>query len=381
MRGAAALDFIPGDSLAPDLLKSEEITMFFRFIHVLKIAFRVGAFLLAMMIATASQAETYFVDQNKTTDPGMSGPGTLNWSRAFITLEEALSRAVDGDTIFVAEGTYTPNDFSLSGVQTQTFLINEDIIILGGYKGEDEGVSMQRDPKVFLTILSGDFEDPPDAPFSFDRDYLASFSRVDNAFTVVTVLGVIRSTTGTRLEGFIIESGNKGTDTGSAATGFRGGGMLIDDSAMDIVNCTFRFNAVGVPPDPEDPLEDPGVTSDGGGASVRGGQLMISGEPDYTRFINCTFHDNFAARGGGLALVDGSTTNVPTQVKVVNSLFYDNQALVISDLELIAPDGSGGAVSVYGLGFPPNPPMIIKPRSRSPTAPSRTTTPRSRPAA
>jgi len=97
--------------------------------------------------------------------------------------------------------------------------------------------------------------------------------------------------------------------------------MFIDDSAMDVVNCIFRFNAVGVPPNPEIPF---GITSDGGGASVRGGQLVM-GEVQYTRFINCTFHDNFAARGGGLALVDGSTTNVPTQVKVLNSLFHDSK--------------------------------------------------------
>ncbi|MCH7604142.1 MAG: hypothetical protein IIB54_15395 [Planctomycetes bacterium] len=262
---------------------------------------------------------------------GTSGAGENGWSQAFITLEEALGFAVAGDTIRVAEGTYTPNDFNLTGDRAQTFLIPNRVVVKGGYKGEDEVVSMQRDPAIFLTILSGDFE-ADDASFSFVREYLTDLSRTDNAFTVVTVLGVTRDNPGTRLEGFIIEGGNRGTYTGNDATGYRGGGMLIDDSAMDIVNCTFRFNAVGIPG--SDNPNDNGVTSDGGGASVRGGQLMISGEVDYTRFINCTFHDNFAGRGGALAVVDGSLNNVPAKVKVVNSLFYDNQVLEMSTAAL-----------------------------------------------
>ena len=307
--------------------------MFYSFRHVLKIVVRVGAILVAMIIATASQAIDYFVDQNKSS--GTSGLGQPDWSDAFITLEEALGIAVDGDTIFVAEGTYTPNDASGSGAQTQTYLIDRTLIILGGYKGEDEVVSMQRDPMAFLTILSGDFKNPPDDPFIGDLDYLRSAKLVDNTHTVVTVSNV---TDGTRIEGFIIER---------AAGGVRGGGMFIDDSQMDVVNCTFRYNVTGIPFEiPEGPGTDPGQTSDGGGATVRGGQIVAS-VTQYTRFINCTFHDNIAARGGGLALVDES--NTPTQVKVINSLFYNNKALEITKQPLIPPDGSGGAILVYGV--------------------------------
>ena len=289
--------------------------MYFRFIHFLKIAVRVGAILVAMMIATATQAIDFFVDQNKTTNPGISGNGRDDWSHAFITLEEALAAAklIQGNhQIFVAEGTYTPNDLSDSGAQTQTYLIDRTLIILGGYKGEDEAVSMQRDPMAFLTILSGEFAKDDD-PFVGDLDYLRSASRDDNALTVVTVSNV---TEGTRIEGFIIEGG---------AGGVRGGGMFIDDSEMDVVNCTFRYNTAGIPfEEPVTQTSDPGLTSDGGGATVRGGQIVMN-EVQYTRFINCIFHNNFAARGGALALVDGSTTNVPTQVKVLNSLFHDSK--------------------------------------------------------
>ncbi|MCH7604140.1 MAG: hypothetical protein IIB54_15385, partial [Planctomycetes bacterium] len=124
--GVAACYFIPGDSLAHDLLKSEEITMYFSFIHVPKNAVRVGAILMAMMIATASQAIDYFVDQNKSS--GESGDGKVSWSRAFMTLEEALGIASAGDTIRVAEGTYTPNDLSLTGDRAQTYLIDKTLV-------------------------------------------------------------------------------------------------------------------------------------------------------------------------------------------------------------------------------------------------------------
>ena len=161
--------------------------MYFSYRHFPKNAVRVGAILAVMIIATASQAEIYFVDQNKTTNPGVSGPGTLDWSRAFITLEEALLASLAGDTIRVAEGTYTPNDFNLTGAQTQTYLINKTLIILGGYEGEGGSSLLSRDPATFLTILSGDFKNPPDEPFSFVREYLTDASRTDNAFTVVTI--------------------------------------------------------------------------------------------------------------------------------------------------------------------------------------------------
>ena len=64
----------------------------------------------------------------------------------------------------------------------------------------------------------------------------------------------------------------------------------------------------------------------------------------YTRFINCTFRDNFAARGGGLAVVDGSPDDIPTQVKVVNSLFYNNKALEITTLDIFTPEGGDARV-------------------------------------
>ena len=142
---------------------------------------------ITVLVFTGSTYATdWFVDQNKAS--GTSGGGEFDWSQAFMTIEEALVFAVDGDTIFVAEGTYTPNDLSLSDDQNQTYLIDETLIILGGYEGEGGLSLLNRDPKVFLTILSGDFQNPPDSAFTFDRDYLTDLSCLGNAFTVVTVL-------------------------------------------------------------------------------------------------------------------------------------------------------------------------------------------------
>ena len=216
------------------------------------------------------------------------------------------------------------------------------MIVVGGYAGWLPTGVLAADPDLrnvqnFRSILSGDLEEDDD-PFIFDRDYLTSLSRSENSHTVVMVLNVTQDT---RIEGFFIEGGNRGTYSGNNASGYRGGGMLIDDSQMDVVNCTFRFNAVGIPGS-DSPGEN-GVTSDGGGASVRGGK-KVANITRYTRFINCTFHDNFAARGGGLSLVDGSPTDVTTQVKVVNSLFYNNQALVISEADLFVADDSDAAI-------------------------------------
>ena len=77
--------------------------------------------------------------------------------------------------------------------------------------------------------------------------------------------------------------------------------------------------------------------------------MISEGVYDYTRFINCTFHDNIAGRGGALALVDGSL--IPTQVKVVNSLFYDNQALEMSEADILVTDGCGPTIVICNSIF------------------------------
>ena len=299
------------------------------------------AFICLLMLSSPAQGQmgplTWHVSEHVV---GGTGFGDT-WANANPSLTDALSTAQPGDTILVGQGVYHP-------APDQSFTIDfglNQLKLIGGYAGWlPTGVLApdpdQRDVQANRSILSGDILDN-DSIFTAGPDNWHDESRDDNVDIVVMVQNVTRGGLGTRLDGFFIEGAAGGSPI-SGELSVLGGGIYIDDSAMDIVNCTFRYNATGILPGAQYQF---GLTSDGGGATVRGGQ-KVGNEVQYTRFINCTFHDNIAARGGALAVVDGSL--IPTQVKVVNSLFYNNQALVISTLVLQAPDGSGGAIIVVG---------------------------------
>ncbi|MCH7604133.1 MAG: hypothetical protein IIB54_15350, partial [Planctomycetes bacterium] len=290
-----------------------------------------AAFICLLMLISPAQGQmgplTWHVSEHVS---GGDGSG-FDWPNAMPSLTAALAMAQGGDTIRVGQGTYHPDP-------GQSFVINFDlnqIKLIGGHAGWLPNGTLapdpfQRDVQNFQTILSGDLENPVDDPFVNDLDYLRNAKLIDNADIVVMVQDVLR---GTRIEGFFIERGAMNSPTGT----LRGGGMYIVDSAMDVVNCTFRYNTAGIPFQiPEIPGEtDPGTTSDGGGAAVLGGQMISEGVYDYTRFINCTFHDNIAGRGGALALVDGSLE--VAKVKMINCRFYDNRVIEISTA-VLKPD-------------------------------------------
>jgi hypothetical protein len=62
--------------------------------------------------------------------PGHNGS---SWTKAYLTRQQALGSAVAGETIDVAQGTYTPT----SGTdRTATFQLIDGVSILGGYGGE-----------------------------------------------------------------------------------------------------------------------------------------------------------------------------------------------------------------------------------------------------
>ena len=182
------------------------------------------------------------VDNSVTT----SGNGQT-WTGAYKHLWEALAEVnfIDDDwEIRVAKGTYTPQAQDLPFLITNKpgELAGNRIVLLGGYLGDAENNANPdlRDPKAFPTILSGDLLGNDLVPFTSDLDYLRNLQLTDNAFSVLRVLN---SGKGNRIDGFIIERSAQGTDFGFLENR-AGGGMLIRDSAIDVVNCTFRFNAV-----------------------------------------------------------------------------------------------------------------------------------------
>lgn len=78
-----------------------------------------------------------------------------SWENAFTDLSEALYEANPNTEIWVAQGTYVPNESSSSS----NFNIPSSISLYGGFQGT-ETERTQRDPWLYPTILSGEIGSP-----------------------------------------------------------------------------------------------------------------------------------------------------------------------------------------------------------------------------
>ena len=97
---------------------------------------------------------TWYVDD---TAPGLNNG--MNWTDAFTDLQTALNSAADGDQIWVAEGIYRPSlETEMGEPRSATFAMANCLEIYGGYPNGGG----TRDPKTFISILSGDIGNPGD---------------------------------------------------------------------------------------------------------------------------------------------------------------------------------------------------------------------------
>ena len=103
-----------------------------------------------LLIPGVVEAKTVYVNGSIV----KAGKGT-SWSTAFKYLRDALDQTTAGDQIFVAKGTYFPDDgeSGFFGDREMSFELNGQKIY-GGYAGTGANPS-QRNPAVNKTVLSG----------------------------------------------------------------------------------------------------------------------------------------------------------------------------------------------------------------------------------
>ncbi|MDO8632770.1 MAG: right-handed parallel beta-helix repeat-containing protein [Phycisphaerales bacterium] len=187
---------------------------------------------LALVIATMLLAPNVRATTMIYVDGSAVGPthDGLTWCTAYRNPQPALIVAVAGQTIRVAEGTYTPDPTGLSDPRDAMFSLKTGIILEGGYAGCGAADPDARDGTVYQTILSGDLNGN-DAPNFIGRE--------DNTYHVVICDGV--DSTGV-IDGFTITGGNANAiDPGRDV----GGGMYIVNGACTVNRCTFHDNLGG----------------------------------------------------------------------------------------------------------------------------------------
>jgi hypothetical protein len=155
---------------------------------------------------------------------GMSGNGA-NWDMAFGHLQDALEVAEKDDEIWVAAGKYLPTK---GKDRKASFHIKDGITLFGGFTGTETNPH-QRNPRVNLTILSGDIgEETP----------------LDNSFTVVYFSNVSSATV---LDGFVIADGEAKGGLSVLGDAYDcGGGIFIEGNGQAsnpvIRNCRIVNN-------------------------------------------------------------------------------------------------------------------------------------------
>ena len=161
--------------------------------------------LLCLCSITITAQNRYHVNQTN----GNEGNDGKTWSKAFATIQIALTNAKSGDEIWVAAGTYLPTkklvetdqDGKPMSDRYKTFLIPNGVKIYGGFPANsvnNTGMD-KRDCEINKTVLSGDLKKDDGVDLS---------NMEDNVFHVVYLYNVGASTV---IDGFTISGGNFNT--------------------------------------------------------------------------------------------------------------------------------------------------------------------------
>ena len=254
-------------------------------------------FALLVLSLTAKGAIIYVDPTAQGADNGAS------WSNAFVDLQDALGTARPIDEVYVAQGTYYPDEgrFQTNNSRFATFFIGDGVKVYGGFPSGGAPFE-ERDPSQNLTVLSGDVA---------QNDTLLS-NREDNVLHVVSILGG----NGSHLEGFRITRGNADYDEPDVSVADLSGAGLyaFDNSNVTIAHCTF--------------IENRAVRLGGAVVSFGGNAFLTS-----LAFSDCRFVNNEVVAGMG-----GAVVNLGAKATFSRCVFERNRADGSIEFE-----GNGGA--------------------------------------
>ena len=186
-----------------------------------------------------------------------------SWQNAYNTLQDALAQCLAYAQVWVAKGTYYPDEGGgkTDNDKTAYFMMKNNVAIYGGFAGNETSLD-QRNWKTNKTILSGDI-DQNDNPSISLLELETDASRANNSINVIKNLFTDnnRLTPSARIDGFTITGGQSGSGAGISNTyasptivncvftynfGFSGGALHnLYYSSPQVINCLFNFNLCG----------------------------------------------------------------------------------------------------------------------------------------
>ena len=235
------------------------------------------------------------------------GNGT-SWAKSYKFLRDGLDASAPGDDIYLAQGTYYPDDGISGEFGNRELSFDLDgVKIYGGFIGTETKLS-QRNPLTNVTYLSGGIWDLPD----------------EEIFWSLHVVELFENST---LDGVTVEKGNAGgSDTWSypsVASYDQGGGCYVrSGKTLTLKSCTFTNNR----------------------ALSFGGAIMVADTSGGVVATDCVFNQNQITSLN-------VTTSVPEggaiygKVKATNCKFTANKIVASPFVGSTSSLARGGAIS------------------------------------
>ena len=231
---------------------------------------KVWLVIAAAFIPFCGTANIWYVDPTATGNQNGD-----SWGNAFNNLKPALAKAVAGDMVWVAKGTYVPDT---GNKRDECFKLKPGVSLYGGFNGTETSLA-QRETDANETILSGNIGDKADS--------------TDNSYTIL-LMDHPDSTT--IVDGLTFSHGFAVSDTSFNLVGptLSGAAVFIEASngvALPLfVRCRFVHNF---------------AKGSGGAVFTRANQSKQC----LPRFKYCYFYDNRALKNGGAIYIRGGVLN------------------------------------------------------------------------
>jgi len=275
--------------------------------------------LAALLLIGTAHAKVVYVEDNAS-----AGGDGSSWTSAHKYLQDALAGVASGDEIWVAEGTYKPDQGAgiLEGNQTASFNLVNGVGMYGGFAGtETARTPLGQNSK---TVLSGEI-DQNESLWSIH--VVVSYKTDEDSATI--------------LDGFRIIKGNADGSVGKYnVDSERGGGLLDRESSTLYSNCIFEHNKASsggaVHPVSSSSSFLRCVFKQNSAVGYGGAIWSDAGRIELT---NCIFEENFCYQAGG-ALAAGRCYG--EQLTITNCVFLNNA--VLEDLDRYGSGRGGGAI-------------------------------------